>query len=201
MHVAERANIGEHTEALFAVESPEHAGSFLAFCEAIGKRVVTEFNYRYTDHADAHIFVGLRLEQGIAEKSEILDSLRAQSYPVMDLSDNEMAKMHIRHMVGGYGSIIENERLFRFQFPERLGALTDFLRAVGSQWNISLFHYRNHGSDYGRVLAGVQVPLSDNDEFHAHLKDLGYAYWEETDNPAYRMFLEPRCSLKKTRTA
>ena len=201
MHVAERANIGEHTEALFAVEIPEQAGSFLAFCEVIGKRVVTEFNYRYTDHADAHIFVGLRLEHGIAEKSEILASLRAQGYPVMDLSDNEMAKVHIRHMVGGYGSIIENERLFRFQFPERLGALTDFLRAVGNQWNISLFHYRNHGSDYGRVLAGVQVPLPDNDEFHAHLKDLGYTYWEETDNPAYRMFLEPRRSLKKTRTA
>lgn len=191
-HVAERANIGEHTEALFAVEIPEHPGSFLRFCEAVGKRIVTEFSYRYSDTSRAHIFVGLRLTHGEREKEEILASLLSQGYRTMDLSENEMAKLHIRHMVGGSGSVIEHEHLFRFEFPERLGALMDFLRAIGTQWNISLFHYRNHGSDYGRVLAGIQLPPQDLDKFRAHVDELGYAYFEESDNPAYGMFLEPR---------
>jgi len=190
-HVAERANIGEHTESLFAVEIPEKPGSFLHFCETVGKRSVTEFNYRYGDDRKARIFVGIRLQQGNRERQQILDELAAAGYNTMDLSDNELAKLHVRHMVGGYGPRIQHEHLYRFEFPERLGALMDFLSAVGSQWNISLFHYRNHGSDYGRVLAGVQVPPEDGEEFARHLLELGYAYWEETDNPAYRMFLGP----------
>jgi threonine dehydratase len=192
VHVAERANIGEQTEALFGVEIPERPGSFMRFCELIGRRVVTEFNYRYADPRRAHIFVGLRLHRGRAEREELIETLRRHDYPAVDLSDDEMAKVHVRHMVGGYAPPIENERLFRFEFPERLGALMDFLAAVGSRWNISLFHYRNHGSDFGRVLAGVQVGPEDNEEFLGHLADLGYAYWEETGNRAYRMFLGPR---------
>jgi threonine dehydratase len=190
-HVSERANIGEHTESLFAVEIPEQPGSFLHFCETVGKRSVTEFNYRYGDDRKARIFVGIRLQQGNRERRQILDELEGAGYNTMDLSDNELAKLHVRHMVGGYGPRIQHEHLYRFEFPERLGALMDFLRAVGSKWNISLFHYRNHGSDYGRVLAGVQVPPADSEEFGRHLAELGYAYWEETDNPAYRMFLGP----------
>jgi threonine dehydratase len=192
VHVAERANIGEQTEALLGVEIPERPGSFMRFCELIGRRVVTEFNYRYADPSQAHIFVGIRLDRGRAERGELIDLLEGQGYPAVDLSDDEMAKVHIRHMVGGYAPPIENERLFRFEFPERLGALMDFLGAIGSRWNISLFHYRNHGSDFGRVLAGVQVSPDDDREFVEHLAELGYAYWEETGNRAYQMFLGPR---------
>ena len=191
-HIAERANIGEHTEALFAVEIPEQPGSFLHFCEALGQRVVTEFNYRYGDDRQARIFVGIQLQHGNREREEVLSHLEASGYNTLDLSENELAKLHVRHMVGGYGPSLEDEHLFRFEFPERPGALMKFLKAVGSQWNISLFHYRNHGSDYGRVLAGVQVPGQDREEFDQHLSELGYAYWEETGNPAYRMFLGPR---------
>lgn len=192
LHIAERANIGEHTEALLAVEIPERPGSYLSFIDAIGKRAVTEFNYRYGNDATARLFVGLGLSRGEDEKHEILNTLREAGYPTIDLSDNELAKLHIRHMVGGYGPAIVDERLFRFEFPERHGALADFLRAVGSRWNITLFHYRNHGSDFGRVLCGVQVPAADDAEFVQHLCDLGYSYTEESSNPAYRMFLGPR---------
>jgi threonine dehydratase len=157
-HIAERAAIGEQREILLAVEIPEEKGSFRNFCEAIGRRSITEFNYRYSNSSKAHIFVGVELHHGYAERQELIDELSSLGYRLEDLSDNEVAKLHIRHMVGGPATGIENERLFRFEFPERPGALLDFLQAVGTDWNISLFHYRNHGSDYGRILAGIQVP-------------------------------------------
>jgi threonine dehydratase len=188
-HIAERAAVGEQQELLLAAEIPEKPGSFRKFCEALGRRGITEFNYRYNDTKNAHIFVGVQLRRGRAERKELIDSLAGLGYPVADLSDNEMAKLHIRHMVGGSAANIENERLFRFEFPERPGALLDFLQAIGTDWNISLFHYRNHGSDHGRVLAGIQVPADESDELEAHLSELGYEHFEESDNPAYRMFL------------
>jgi threonine dehydratase len=188
-HIAERAAVGEQTEMLLAAEIPEEPGSFRNFCEALGRRGITEFNYRYNDNKKAHIFVGVQLREGLKEREELLAALRAADYPVADLSDNEMAKLHVRHMVGGPSSGIANERLFRFEFPERPGALIDFLQAIGTDWNISLFHYRNHGSDFGRILAGIDVPVDETTELEAHLAELGYAHWEESDNPAYTMFL------------
>ena len=188
-HIAERAAVGEQREMLLAVEIPEHPGSFKSFCEAIGRRSITEFNYRYSDSRNAHIFVGVELARGADERAEIVDKLKGLGYPLADLSDNEVAKLHVRHMVGGSAASIENERLFRFEFPERPGALVDFLTAIGTNWNISLFHYRNHGSDYGRILAGIQVAPAEVDELEEHLAELGYAHWEESDNPAYAMFL------------
>ena len=188
-HIAERAAVGEQTEMLIAAEIPEEPGSFKRFCEAVGRRGITEFNYRYADDAKAHIFVGIQLRHGIRERRELLGQLRAAGFPVEDLSDNEMAKLHVRHMVGGRAPGVSNERLFRFEFPERPGALLDFLNAIGTDWNISLFHYRNHGSDYGRILAGIDVPPEDMSELESHLAELGYPHWEESDNPAYAMFL------------
>ena len=188
-HIAERAAIGEEKEMLLAVEIPEEPGSFRRFCEALGRRSVTEFNYRYSDSANAHIFVGVELRHGMGERDELVERLTRAGYRVRDLSDNEMAKLHVRHMVGGRSPRIDHERIFRFEFPERPGALLDFLDASGTDWNISLFHYRNHGSDYGRILAGIDVPESDTDELEAHLAALGYAHWEESDNPAYQIFL------------
>jgi threonine dehydratase len=188
-HIAERAAIGEQREALMAVEIPERPGSFLAFCTIIGERNVTEFNYRFGDPAAARVFVGLELTRGSAERADIVRAFDAAGYRVVDMSDNEMAKLHVRHMVGGQAPAIRDERLYRFEFPERPGALLNFLRAVGSRWNISLFHYRNHGSDYGRVLAGIQVPAAERSVFEQHLEDLGYPYADESENPAYRMFL------------
>lgn len=189
LHIAERSAIGEQREMLLAVEIPEEPGSFRKFCEAIGRRGITEFNYRFSDAKSAHIFVGVQLRNGAEEHQELVEKLNDLGYLFVDLSDNEMAKLHIRHMVGGSPSNIEDERLFRFEFPERPGALLDFLLSIGTNWNISLFHYRNHGSDYGRVLAGIQVPENESDELAAHLADLGYAHFEESDNPAYKMFL------------
>ncbi len=188
-HIAERAAVGEQREMLLAVEIPEEKGSFRTFCNALGRRSITEFNYRYSDSSKAHIFVGVELRHGHAERLELIDKLHGLGYLLEDLSDNELAKLHVRHMVGGPGTGIENERLFRFEFPERPGALLDFLRAVGTDWNISLFHYRNHGSDYGRILAGIQVPPEEAQELESHLSKLGYAHWEESSNPAYVMFL------------
>ena len=188
-HIAERAAVGEQTEMLLAAEIPEQPGSFRRFCEAVGRRGITEFNYRYSDNHNAHIFVGIQLSKGLQERKALLAKLRDEGFPVEDLSDNEMAKLHVRHMVGGRSPGISNERLFRFEFPERPGALLDFLDAIGTQWNISLFHYRNHGSDYGRILAGIDVPQEETAELQAHLAELGYPYWEESDNPAYRIFL------------
>jgi threonine dehydratase len=188
-HIAERAAVGEQTEMLLAAEIPEEPGSFRHFCEAVGRRGITEFNYRYADDAKAHIFVGIQLRSGMRERMEILARLRDEGFPVEDLSDNEMAKLHVRHMVGGRAAGLRNERLFRFEFPERPGALLDFLNAIGTDWNISLFHYRNHGSDYGRILAGIDVPQEETEELESHLAELGYPHWEESDNPAYRIFL------------
>jgi threonine dehydratase len=188
-HVAERGDIGAQREALMAVEIPERPGSFLKFCEVLGSRNVTEFNYRYESAERAQIFVGLALSQGREEREAVLRSIADAGYPVVDMTDNEMAKLHVRYMVGGHARGIANELLFRFEFPERPGALLRFLRAVGSRWNISLFHYRNYGSDYGRVLAGIQVPPPERAELATHLEDLRYAYVEETNNPAYKVFL------------
>jgi threonine dehydratase len=188
-YIAERAGIGEHREALLAVQIPEQPGSFLTFCETIGNRYITEFNYRYADPARAQIFVGVGLTRGLAERAQLIARLRELGYPVSDLSDDEVAKLHVRHMVGGLAPGLKDERLYRFEFPELPGALLEFLRAFGSQWNISLFHYTNPGSDFARVLAGIQVPDRDLEEFLAHLKSTGYEFWDESANSTYRMFL------------
>ena len=188
-HIAERAAVGEQTEMLLAAEIPEEPGSFRRFCEALGRRGITEFNYRYADQHKAHIFVGVQLSHGKKERLDLIEQLQSAGFPVEDLSDNEMAKLHVRHMVGGRSPAVANERMFRFEFPERPGALLDFLNAIGTNWNISLFHYRNHGSDYGRILAGIDVPQEETEELEAHLAELGYPHWEESDNPAYAMFL------------
>jgi threonine dehydratase len=188
-HVAERADLGAEREALLAVEIPEEPGSFLHFCEALGQHNVTEFNYRYETARAAQIFVGFGLSQGRAEHHAVVGKLRDAGYSIVDMTNNEMAKLHVRYMVGGHARAIEHELLYRFEFPERPGALLKFLRAIGTRWNISLFHYRNHGSDYGRVLAGIQVTPAERAQFVDHLHELHYAYVEETQNPAYRMFL------------
>ncbi|MBV8495524.1 MAG: threonine ammonia-lyase, biosynthetic [Gammaproteobacteria bacterium] len=188
-HVAERADFGGEREALLAVVIPERPGSFLRFCEVIGRRSVTEFNYRYAGAGSAQIFAGLGLAGGASEKNDVIRTLTAAGYQVTDMTQDEMAKLHVRYMVGGHARGIEHELLYRFEFPERPGALLRFLQAIGVRWNISLFHYRNHGSDYGRVLAGIQVPPAERPEFLEHLHELHYPYVEETGNPAYRMFL------------
>ena len=188
-YVAERAELGERREALLAVTIPERPGSFLKFCRTLGKRGITEFNYRYADAGDAHIFAGVQLSGGDEEREELIDRLQAEGYPVVDMTDNEMAKTHIRFMVGGRARGVENERLYRFEFPERPGALLNFLSSMGKGWNISLFHYRNHGAAYGRVLVGIQVPGEDKKRFSKFLDELGYINFEELDNPAYSLFL------------
>jgi threonine dehydratase len=191
-HISERAEIGEQREAILAVEIPEQPGAFRHFCEALGPRNVTEFNYRFGSKQSARIFVGISLASGLTEAATTIAELTEAGFSVTDLSTNELAKVHVRHMVGGLATGLNNERLFRFQFPERPGALLRFLTAIGERWNISLFHYRNHGSDYGRVLAGIQVPADDHAEFNQYLQQLGYIYFEETENPAYELFLNPR---------
>ena len=188
-HVAERAAVGEEREMLLAAEIPEQPGSFRNFCAALGRRSITEFNYRYSDTGSARVFVGVELRNGADERQAVLHSVTENGFTAVDLSDNEMAKLHVRHMVGGRCSGLSNERLFRFEFPERPGALSAFLDAVGTEWNISLFHYRNHGSDYGRILTGIQVAADEAADLETHLRQLGYPYWEESDNPAYRLFL------------
>ena len=188
-HIAERADVGAGREALLAVEMPELPGTFLKFCEALGQHSVTEFNYRYQGAEGARLFVGFSLDAGQENAGAVIARLRGLGYGVVDMSANEMAKLHVRFMIGGNGNGIGDEMLFRFEFPERPGALLRFLQAVGIAWNISLFHYRNHGSDYGRVLAGIQVPKAERAEFLRHLQELGYPYTEETANPAYRTFL------------
>jgi threonine dehydratase len=189
-HIAERAAVGEEQEALLGVTIPERPGSFLEFCETIGLRGITEFNYRYADHSDAHLFVGIALKNGLTEKEGILSELRDHGFPVSDLSGNDMARLHIRHMVGGRANV-ENEQLYRFEFPERPGALLQFLRGMKTDWNISLFHYRNYGSEYGRVLMGIQVPDEDSMRFQHFLADTGYSYHSEASNIAYEMFVGP----------
>jgi threonine dehydratase len=187
-HVAERAELGERREALLAVAIPERPGSFLGFCRTLGKRQITEFNYRYADQRQAHVFVGVELGGGDEERREIIARLEQKDFTVIDMTDNETAKLHIRFMVGGHAPGVEDELLVRFEFPERPGALLAFLAGLGRRWNISLFHYRNHGAAYGRVLMGLQVPAGQRPELRALLDELGYPYWEETDNPAYRLF-------------
>ena len=188
-HISERAEIGEHREALLAVSIPEQPGSYRRFIELLGRRSITEFNYRYSNPREAHIFVGVRLTDGEREKQQIVAMLQDNGYPVIDMTNNEMAKLHVRYMVGGRSSGLENEVVLRFQFPERPGALLQFLDSLSDRWNISLFHYRNHGADYGRVLAGIDVPLSERADLKRSLEKLSYPYWDETDNPAYRSFL------------
>ncbi len=188
-YIAERADLGAQREALFAVEIPEVPGSFLRFCELLGRHSVTEFSYRFGDTKAAQVFVSLGLTQGRAERDALLRSIAGAGFDARDMTDNEMAKLHVRYMVGGQARGLTDERLYRFEFPERPGALLKFLQAIGTTWNISLFHYRNHGSDYGRVLAGIQVPQETRTDFLLHLNELHYAYTEETDNPAYKIFL------------
>ena len=191
-HISERTEIGEKKEAIFAVTIDERPGSFKRFCELLGpRRMITEFNYRYADPEAAVVFVGVRTERGEAEKREIMDTLQAHDYPVVDMSDNELAKLHLRHMVGGHAHGIDNEVIYRFEFPERPGALLQFLSHMSDEWNISLFHYRNHGAAYGRVLVGVQVPPEQRQDFEMYLESLGYPFVNEQDNPGYRLFLQP----------
>jgi threonine dehydratase len=192
-HVSERAEFGEKREALLAVTIPERPGSFRRFCRMIGRRQITEFNYRYADDDDAHVFAGIRLLRGDEEREELVRKLRENDYTVVDVTDNELAKLHVRYMVGGRppGSM-EDEIVWRFQFPERPGALLAFLTRLGARWNISMFHYRNHGADYGRVLMGIQVPKAERSEFVALLDEIGFVRSEETDNPAYALFLQKR---------
>ena len=189
-HIAERAELGEHRETLLAVTIPERPGSLLRFCGILGRRAITEFNYRYADDDEAHIFVGVTVGEDEGDREALLGALARDGYPVLDLSDDEMAKLHVRHMVGGRAPRATHEVLYRFDFPERPEALTNFLSHMGRRpWNISMFHYRNHGSAYGRVLMGLQVPPAERPGFLSFLDEVGYDYREETDNPAYRMFL------------
>lgn len=187
-YVSERCELGEQREALLAVTIPEQQGSFLKFCQTLGGRAVTEFNYRYADADNACIFVGVRLTRGREERREIISELTAGGYQVVDLSDDEMAKLHVRYMVGGRPSRPLRERLFSFEFPEAPGALLKFLQTLGAHWNISLFHYRSHGTDYGRVLAAFEQG-EDEPRFAEHLAALGYDFHDESENPAFRFFL------------
>ena len=186
--IAERAELGEQREAVLAVTIPEVAGAFKSFCKLLGNRNITEFNYRYSDPTAAHIFVGLAIAN-TAETGKLIYELAAQGLNAIDLTHNEMAKLHLRHLVGGRAPQAEHEVVYRFEFPEKPGALMKFLDTMGHDWNISLFHYRNHGADFGRVLVGMQVPPKAHAEFEAFLQNLGYPYWDETQNPAYQLFL------------
>ncbi len=186
--IAEEAELGEKREAVIAVTIPEKPGSFRKFCALLGPRNVTEFNYRFADESDAQVFVGVQV-QNYAESGRLVRSLRRHGLKALDFSDNELAKLHVRHMVGGHAPTVKHEILYRFEFPERPGALMKFLDSLRQGWNISLFHYRNHGADYGRVLVGMQVPPSDQAAFRTFLNQLGYQYSNETSTPAYRLFL------------
>lgn len=186
--IAERAELGEHREAVFAVTIPETPGAFKAFCRLLGNRNITEFNYRFSDVSQAHIFVGVAVHNP-AEAADIASKLEVAGLPTLNLTDNEMAKLHLRHLVGGHAPQAQNEVVYRFEFPEKPGALMNFLESMGHNWNISLFHYRNHGADFGRVLVGMQVPPEEKEAFERFLQQLGYPCWNESQNPAYRLFL------------
>lgn len=188
-HISERAELGEQREMLFAATIPERPGAFRDFCDAIGDHAVTEFNYRYSGPGEAHVFVGIQMDPGRERRAALLAGLEGRGYRCVDMSDNEMAKLHGRHLVGGRVADLDDERLIRFEFPERPGALRRFLSHLRPAWNISLFHYRNHGAATGRVLVGVQVPAADAAAFTAFLEELAYPWVEETGNPAYRLFL------------
>jgi threonine dehydratase len=186
--IAERAELGEQREAVLAVTIPEKPGAFKTFCRLLGNRNITEFNYRYSDPVNAHIFVGVAI-QSTTESDQLVAALQKEGLPALDLTHNEVAKLHLRHLVGGHAPQATNEVVYRFEFPEKPGALMNFLESMGHDWNISLFHYRNHGADFGRVLVGMQVPPKEKAAFEAFLNKLGYPYWDESNNPAYRLFL------------
>jgi len=186
--VAERAEVGESREAIFAVTLPEQRGSFRAFCELVGNRNVTEFNYRISDATSAYVFVGIQVSS-LNEPNQIANNFRKHGFNTLDLTHDEMAKTHLRHMVGGRSSLAGNELLYRFEFPERPGALMRFLNSMKPEWNISLFHYRNQGADYGQILIGIQVPPGSKKAFKAFLGEMGYPHWNESENPAYKLFL------------
>jgi threonine dehydratase len=188
-HIAELSALGEHREGLLVIGIPERPGSFRHLCHDLGPRLITEFNYRYADNNDAFVFVGVQLKNGVAEKDGLIAQLIEKGYDVTDLSNDVIAKMHIRYMVGGHAPQAENEVIYRFEFPERSGALLHFLTEMGERWNISLFHYRNHGAAYGRVLMGFQVREEERDQFQGFVDGLGITFWKETDNPAYQKFL------------
>jgi threonine dehydratase len=186
--VAERAEVGEAREALFAVTIPEERGSFKRFCELVGPRNVTEFNYRINDPKEAHIFVGIQVHDR-QESAKIAKHFEKHGFRTQDLSEDEFSKLHVRHLVGGKSNLAKDELLYRFEFPERPGALTRFLSCMSPNWNISLFHYRNHGADYGRILVGIQVPKNEMKDFRTFLSALGYLHWDESQNPVYKLFL------------
>jgi len=186
--VAEEAELGEQREAVIAVTIPERPGSFKTFCSLLGPRNITEFNYRYADAREAHVFVGVQVRDR-EETRRLVGTLRRHGLKTQDFSDNELAKLHVRHLVGGHAPTVENEILYRFEFPERPGALMKFLNAMSRGWNISLFHYRNHGADYGRILVGMQVPPQDQRKFLSFLAKVGYPWRDESRNPAYKLFL------------
>ena len=189
-HIAERTELGEKREAIIAAKIPEHPGSFKKFCKALGQRNITEFNYRYGNDNEAIVFAGVQIKPNNDGRKELLENLQKHQIDVVDLTDNEMAKIHIRYMVGGHApASVNNEVIYRFEFPERPGALMLFLNKMGGRWNISMFHYRNHGAAYGRVLLGMQVPEEERHLVHGFLDDIGYSYSEETDNEAYKLFL------------
>ena len=192
-YVSERCELGEKKEAILAVTIPEEKGSFKRFCQSIGNRAITEFNYRYSGKPSAEIFVGVRLGGSVEERQELLQGLESANYQVRDFTDNELAKLHVRYMIGGKtphsAKNGNDERLFSFEFPEHPGALEKFLAAMGEYWNITLFHYRNHGAAFGQVLAGFDLDKNQQNEFFQHLDDLGYQWAEETDNLAYQTFL------------
>lgn len=191
-HVSERAEIGEQREAIIAAKIPEKPGSFKRFCNVIGQRMITEFNYRYSDDDDAVVFAGIQIQGDSNDREALLKDLRAEIDEVEDLTTNEIAKIHVRYMVGGHApaSVSGDEVVYRFEFPERPGALLNFLNKLGDRWNISMFHYRNHGAAYGRVLVGMQVEPQDRAEVEQYLEEVGYNYWDETENKAYQLFLK-----------
>jgi threonine dehydratase len=187
-HISERAEVGEQREAILGVTIPEQQGSFRRFCKELGKRSVSEFNYRYAGPADAHVYVGLQVTSA-TDRAQVVSDLQQAGYAVQDMTDNEAAKLHVRHMVGGRALVDKPELLYRFEFPERPGALSRFLSVLGTGWNITMFHYRNHGAAWGRVLVGFEATPADRRKLDAYLKEVGFRYWEETDNPAYQLFL------------
>ncbi|PLZ82596.1 PLP-dependent threonine dehydratase, partial [Fischerella thermalis WC213] len=186
--VAERAELGERREAIFAVTIPEEAGSLRKFCQCMGRRNLTEFNYRIADQQEAHIFVGVQIENR-GDRAKLVATFESCGFKTIDLTDDELTKLHLRHMVGGHSLLAQNELLYRFEFPERPGALMKFVDSMSPNWNISMFHYRNNGADYGRILVGIQVPPHEMEEWQAFLDTLGYRYWDENKNPAYKLFL------------
>ncbi|MBW4624191.1 MAG: threonine ammonia-lyase, biosynthetic [Brasilonema octagenarum HA4186-MV1] len=186
--VAERAELGERREAIFAVAIPEERGSLRKFCECIGRRNLTEFSYRIAGDKEAHIFVGVQI-QNRADAAKMVKTFEANGFKTIDLTDDELTKLHLRHMVGGHSHLAKNELLYRFEFPERPGALMKFVSSMSPDWNISLFHYRNNGADYGRIVVGMQVSPHEMEQWRAFLDTLGYRYWDESQNPAYKLFL------------